>query len=180
MPYLSKFNLNGTTYDLRASGGGSGSLPVYLGSCDTSSNTKDKEADVDSSFSLFEGVRVGIKFANTNTYESSLENPITLNVNGTGAIEIYYNIAGSDEGNTGANTKAYGYASRYNFYVYDGTYWVWDGSGVDENKEYSAMSSSELTTGTATALRTVRADYLNQGIQSMIDESIGSAVSASY
>lgn len=42
----------------------------------------------------------------------------------------------------------------------------------DSNTTYSAMSSSELTTGTATTSRTVRADYLKTGINSLIDTKI--------
>ena len=42
----------------------------------------------------------------------------------------------------------------------------------DSNTTYSAMSSSELTTGTATTLRTVRADYLKTGVNSLIDTKI--------
>ena len=43
----------------------------------------------------------------------------------------------------------------------------------DANTTYSAMSSSELTTGTATTSRVVRADYLKTGIDSLIDTKIG-------
>lgn len=37
------------------------------------------------------------------------------------------------------------------------------------NTTYSTMSASELTTGTATTARSVRADYLNTGITTMIE-----------
>ena len=39
-----------------------------------------------------------------------------------------------------------------------------------KNTTYSAMSVSELTTGTATTSRTVRADYLRQGIEEIIGD----------
>lgn len=42
----------------------------------------------------------------------------------------------------------------------------------DSNTTYSAMSVSELTTGTATTARSVRADYLKSGIDSLIDTKI--------
>ena len=42
----------------------------------------------------------------------------------------------------------------------------------DANTTYSAMSSSELTTGTATTSRVVRSDYLKSGINSLIDTKI--------
>ena len=43
---------------------------------------------------------------------------------------------------------------------------------VDRDTTYSDMSSSELTTGTATTSRTVRADYLKTGVDSLIDTKI--------
>lgn len=42
----------------------------------------------------------------------------------------------------------------------------------DANTTYSAMSSSELTTGTVTTSRVVRSDYLKAGINSLIDTKI--------
>ena len=41
---------------------------------------------------------------------------------------------------------------------------------IAKDTTYSAMSQSELTTGTATTLRTVRADYLKPGIQDIITQ----------
>lgn len=45
-------------------------------------------------------------------------------------------------------------------------------TAVFTDTTYSAMSSSELTTGTATSSRVVRADYLKTGINSLIDTKI--------
>lgn len=42
----------------------------------------------------------------------------------------------------------------------------------DANTTYGVMSSSELTTGTVTASRVVRSDYLKSGINSLIDTKI--------
>lgn len=42
----------------------------------------------------------------------------------------------------------------------------------DTNTTYSSMTSTELTTGTETAQRVVRADYLKSGINSLIDTKI--------
>jgi len=42
----------------------------------------------------------------------------------------------------------------------------------DSNTTYSAMSTSELTTGTVTTSRVVRSDYLKSGINSLIDTKI--------
>lgn len=51
---------------------------------------------------------------------------------------------------------------------------------ADNGSTYPVMTASELKTGTATALKVVRADYLHSGIQSMIDDSVGKAINASY
>lgn len=152
-------------------------LKTWIGTCSTSASTQAKVATVDSGFTLTKGVRIGIKFIYTNTYSATADAPITLNVNNIGARNIYYNNSNAP---TGTNTNIFGYANRYIFYVFDGTNWVWDGSGVDNNTTYSAISVSELTTGTATSQRTVRADYLHTAIQTMIDDSVGAAIAASY
>lgn len=105
----------------------------YVGTCTTAGATKDKVAYVDGYFVLRKGVRVAIKFSNTNTYSNVTSSPVTLNINNTGAKYIWFNNTHSGAGITGTNADAYGVANRYNFYVYDGGYWVWDGHGVDNN-----------------------------------------------
>ena len=109
----------------------------YVGTCTTAGATKDKEAYVDGYFVLRKGVRVAIKFSNTNTYSSTTASPVTLNVNGTGAKNIWYNTTHSGAGNTGTYTTIYGVANLYYYYVYDGTYWVWDGRDVDNDTTYT-------------------------------------------
>ena len=106
---------------------------TYVGTCTTAGGTKDKEATVESGFKLITGVRVAIKFTNTNTYNSQLSSPVTLNVNGTGAKNIWINNYHTGSVNFGTSQEYLGYANRYIFYIYDGTYWVWDGCGVDYN-----------------------------------------------
>lgn len=155
----------------------------FYGTCETAAGTAAKVVTLSESAGwpgLVAGLIVGVKFTNTNTYSSATSSPITLNVNSTGAKNIWYANTHSGAGNTGTNTTAYGRASYINYYMYDGTYWVWLSSSTDNNTTYSAMSSSELTTGTATTSRVVRADYLKAGIQSLIDASVGAAISASY
>ena len=147
-------------------------LKTWIGTCSSAADAQAKVATVDSGFTLTKGVRIGIKFTYTNTFSNATNTPITLNVNSTGAVNIWYNTTHSGAGNTGTNTVAYGYASRYNYYVYDGTYWVWDGSSLDNNTTYSAISQSEITTGTATTSRVVRADYLNAGIDALIAANV--------
>ena len=143
---------------------------VYYGTCATAAATKDKVVSVstDQKFTLKVGAVVHVKYTNTNTYSATADNKITLNVNSTGAKNIYYGTGYS----TGTNTVAFGAANYIMSYMYNGTDWVWVGFSAENNTTYSAMSSSELTTGTATSLRTVRADYLKTGINSLIDTKI--------
>ena len=147
-------------------------LKTWIGTCSSAADAQAKVATVDSGFTLTKGVRIGIKFTYTNTFSNATNTPITLNVNSTGAVNIWYNTTHSGAGNTGTNTVAYGYASRYNYYVYDGTYWVWDGSSLDNNTTYSAISQSEITAGTATTSRVVRADYLKAAIDALIAANV--------
>lgn len=114
----------------------------YVGTCTTAAGTKDKVAYVDGYFVLRKGVRVAIKFSNSNTYSSSTSNPVTLNVNGTGAKNIWYQTTHSGAGNTGTSTWIYGEANRYMTYVYDGTYWVWEAHGGDSNTTYGVVSKT--------------------------------------
>lgn len=143
---------------------------VYYGTCATAAATKDKVVSVstDQKFTLKVGAVVHVKFTNSNSYSATADNKITLNVNSTGAKNIYYGTGYP----TGTNTTAFGAANWYMSYMYNGTDWVWVGLSGENNTTYSAMSSSELTTGTATSLRTVRADYLKTGINSLIDTKI--------
>lgn len=50
----------------------------------------------------------------------------------------------------------------------------------DANTTYSAISASELTTGTATTLRTVRADYLKSGVNDLIDAKVWTGTQEQY
>ena len=77
------------------------------------------------------GTIVGVKFSNSNT-AGSTSTPVTLNVNGTGAKQIYYNNAAY----TGTSNQVCGYANRVTYYMYDGTHWVWMNMGtLDGNSD---------------------------------------------
>ena len=109
---------------------------MYIGSCETAGNVKDKVATVDGYFKLRKGVTVCVKFKNSNTYNATSNNKVTLNVNGTGAYNIYFN-----NGNpTGTNRTAFGYENRYITYVFDGGSWVWQSHGSDDNTTYTPQS----------------------------------------
>lgn len=144
----------------------------YFATSSTAAATAAKVATVqgNESFVLKEGVIVGVKASATNT----AQNP-TLNVNGTGAKSIYYNSAVV----TTVNLWAAGHASIWNFYMYDGTNWLWMGHTADNNTTYTNMSQAEATTGTATTARAISAKVLNDTIDNKIaaqpTDTVGSA-----
>lgn len=118
---------------------------AFYGTCATAAATKDKVVTLSESAGwpgLVAGVIVGVKFSNTNTYSNATSSPITLNVNSTGAKNIWYGSNHSGGGNTGANTTVYGRAGYINYYMYDGTYWVWMSSSADNNTTYSVATQS--------------------------------------
>lgn len=109
---------------------------LYIGSCETAGDVKDKVATVDGYFKLRKGVTVCVKFVNSNTYNATSDNKVTLNVNGTGAYNIYYNNGYP----TGTSNNAFGYANRCVTYVFDGGSWVWQSHGTDNNTTYTPQS----------------------------------------
>ena len=123
----------------------------------------------DQNFELKVGCIVAVKFDAINTYSATASAPITMNVNNTGAKQIWYASTGTP---TGTNSVAFGHKDYVMRYMYDGTYWVWAGFSAENNTTYSAMSVNELTTGTATNLRTVRADYLKTAINNLINTKL--------
>ena len=145
----------------------------YVGTCTTAGNVKDKEASVDGNFVLRKGVQVAIKFTNTNSYSSSTTNPITLNVNNTGAKQIWYNTnSTSGGGATGTATWIFGQASRYIYYIYDGTYWIWAGHGLDNNNtNYLPNNASATLTASGASYITIKSTTIdmkqsNNGVSS--------------
>lgn len=125
----------------------------YVGTCTTAGGTKDKVAYVDGYFVLRKGVRVAIKFTNSNTYNSQTSSPVTLNVNNTGAKNIWGWSTHSGAGNTGTNQVFYGVANRYHYYIYDGTYWVFDShSGDNNNTNYLRNDASSVMTALSPSL----------------------------
>lgn len=133
-------------------------VKMYYGTCTTAAATAAKAVTVsaDQDFKLTVGALVMVKFTISNSASS-----VTLNVNSTGAKNIYYNNAVY----TGTSTTICGYANAHFIYMYDGTNWVWVGHGSDSNTTYSAMSVAEGQTATATSARSMRSDYLKQIIQ---------------
>ena len=104
-------------------------VKIFVGTCGTAAGTAAKVVSVDAFPTVSSGgatlpvtgTVIAVKFSNTNTAGSP-----TLNVNGTGAASIWY---GSAVYGTGTPTVA-GSAGQYTFFVWNGTYWVWQGQGI--------------------------------------------------
>ena len=114
-----------------------GSLTAY-GTCATGGNNATKTVTIaDTNWRLRIGCVIGVTFSNTNTANSP-----KLDVNSTGAK----NIKVSQSSPYGYNDPHYGgLGSSTVFYMYDGTYWVWLGSGevfLSDATCYTAASSN--------------------------------------
>lgn len=124
----------------------SGGFVTYC-TCSTAADTAAKVVTVDSgdsNWTLRKGTVIAVKFTNTNTASS-----VTLNVGGSNAKSIYYNNAVY----TGSWNAITGVANRHNFYVYDGTYWVWmNMSCLDGND--NTYTTAYCTTAANTAAKT--------------------------
>lgn len=127
MSSIDKINVGGTEYNIASSN------EIAYGTCTTSADTAAKEATLEDAgnWTLKKGCMVAIKFTNTNTFSAASGSPVTLNVNNTGAKNIYW---GNSSNPTGTNTTPFGRANYINTYLYDGTYWVWQGSSADNNQ----------------------------------------------
>lgn len=151
---------------------------LYIGACYTAGDVKDKVATVDGYFKLRKGVTVCVKFVNSNTYNATSDNKVTLNVNGTGAYNIYFN-----NGNpTGTNRTAFGYANRYVTYVFDGGSWVWQSHGSDDNTTYTPQSLGSgygtCSTAEATAAKVVTLSGYNLVTNGYVSVKFTNAVPA--
>jgi hypothetical protein len=143
---------------------------VFFCTCATAAATAAKVITVDSGqpeFRLEKGVIISVLFAETN----SASNP-TFAVGGNTAKSVWYNTAVIST----ANLAMAGTLSVPMQYVYDGTYWKWIGWGKDNNTTYSAMSESEMKTGTATNARTVTAARLRKGCNGYVTAVSGTSV----
>lgn len=98
--------------------------PILFCKCETAAATAEKVVTPYKSTSKLRGLRYGqmiaVTFANTNSASN-----VKLNVDGTGAKDIYYNTSVY----TGNNQDICGYSYRTSYYIYDGTHWRW--LGVD-------------------------------------------------
>lgn len=125
-------------------------INIAFCTCNDSSTSADKTVVINSSgkWELKVGSIIVVKFA----YSNSASN-VTLNVNGSGPIKIYYG-ASTYNGNS---PDICGSSYRHIMYMYSGNYWVWLSSGFDKDTTYSTgtPTKSGLTklyssTGTST------------------------------
>ena len=105
--------------------------------CDTTRATADKVVTL-SNFVLQAGSHLFVKFTATDTTDPSSGN-ITLNVNGTGAKNVYVSQAYSSFWQTTYSHGAFFYNNQVHEFVYDGTQWVMF-IGRDINTTYSNAS----------------------------------------
>lgn len=103
--------------------------------CSTESATAAKVAAL-SSFMLKTGARIFVTFTNANTVADAL----TLNVNSTGAINVY-----NETGAVSTSNPAYLPAGRAIEFVYDGTNWIYQASKVSSIGTRSTKGTWTLT-----------------------------------
>ena len=134
-----------------------GMAMVSFGTCDTAAGTAAKVVTIsNASWQLKVGSVIGVKFTNTNTFSATADSHVSLNVNSTGAKNIYYSNTSAP---TGTNTTAFGYAGRITWYMYDGTYWVWMGVSAEFND--NTIPSGYCVTAAATAAKTASCTYFS-------------------
>lgn len=124
-----------TEFNIKGSGGSAN----YYGTCtgQAANQTKVVTISSDQGFELKTGVLIFVKFDANNTYSATASSPIKLNVNNTGAKQIY---AANTATPTGTNTTFFGRTNYINQYIYNGTYWVWNGSSADNNTTYTPQA----------------------------------------
>ena len=130
MPYITKVKgHDGTTiYDVKDTE--ARRSRVFVGTCPTAAATAAKAISVDSDFTLEKGREIAIKFTYTNT----ANNP-TFSINSGTAKSVFYNTGVI----TTSNKDKAGTSNLYNYYIYDGTNWVWEGwsKDLDTNTTYT-------------------------------------------
>lgn len=117
---------------------------IYVGQCSTDAAVSEKIIEIDDSqnFALETGSIIAIKYSVSNSASN-----VTLNINDSGAKQIWY----SGSAYTGNSQAVTGYANRYTFYVYDGTYWVWITYGAYPT---NTVPASYCSSGASTAAKT--------------------------
>lgn len=134
MADISKITLpkNGGTYNLKDAE--ARLHGVYYGECSTAAATQAKAVTISGVTALYEGLSVHVKF----TYSNTVASP-TLNVNGTGAKNIYR--YGTAAPSTSAKTSWQ--AGAVVSFTYDGTSWMMN-DWLNDDTTYSAGTGLSL------------------------------------
>ena len=111
MSYVGKVDLDGTQHLV---------ANTLYGTCSSNASEKDKVVTLADYDELMTGTMIQVKFTNTNTAVGTVDDPITLNVNGTGAKTVY------KHGNVqpGATEVTSWKANSIVSFVYDGANWM--------------------------------------------------------
>ena len=112
----------------------------YIGTCSTKNSTKAKVV-VCSDFVLETGATIGVIFTNAQTYNGAP----SLNVNGTGAIDVQYK-----QGTAGI--RYMWNAGDLIDFTYNGTNWVCHGRGLATTSYYGVTKLSESLVSTSASL----------------------------
>ena len=123
--------------------------------CTTPASTSAKSVSI-SDYSLEIGSLIAVRFSN------AVNSGATLNVSETGAKPIYYRGFAIDEDVLIEGSTA--------LLMYDGS--SYNVVNIDGGADYSALTVAELTEGTSSDSRVVRADYLKEGIESVAGDLI--------
>lgn len=140
----------------------------WFGTSSTAAATVQKEVSIPSITSLKTGQIIVVKPTVTSTVANS-----TLKLNSFDAYPMIYNNAAI----TTSTDSIVWSANIPSLFVFDGSYWIFLGHGLDAI--YSTMSVAEGTAGTATSARYMRADYLKEIIQTLAPQSDWNATSGS-
>ena len=136
-----------------------GRLSAHVCTCDTAGNVADKVATTSDDFVLREGAIIVVKFANNNTIGDTSAHPITLNVNDTGKFRISFGGGAYTNNN---ETRIFGFANYYTYYVFTNNRWVWLGFAWEEI--IYNLSQAEASQGTSTTRRYIQAKVLHDTI----------------
>jgi hypothetical protein len=167
---IKKIKLGSTTYDLCDADalhthqvvkqdGITGATVNRFGTCSTGASTAAKTVSITTgTFTLEAGAKVTVKFTNKNTANSP-----TLNVNSTGAKNIFHNGVQIE-----TNTNKGLLAGTVEF-VYDGTQWHLIGNYIDTNSAHAINSgtkkdaTTEIVGPTSTGTLTMANSGVTQG-----------------
>ena len=130
---------------------------IYYGTCNSQAANQKKAVTVAAAqnFSLTTGAVLYVKFDADNTYSATAEAPVQLNVNSGTDVTVY---GANTAAVTGTNTTYFGRKNYINCYMYDGTYWVWQGSSADNNSDTKVTQTVTTTNANYEVLFSQTAD----------------------